>query len=80
MENCHPDFEKVKETIITCFSSLNILLTGPALRIGISKLDTDNYAAIVNTWVPAHGFEDNKLMTNEKLLMALKNAGLVRVA
>lgn len=74
------DFEKVKETITTCFSSLNILLTEPALRIGISKLDTDNYAVIINTWLPAHGFEDGKLLLNEKLLMALKNAGLVGVA
>ena len=73
--NYNFNYEKVKQTITTCISSLDTLLKEPASRIGVSKLETDSYAVIINTWIPAHGFEDGKLLINEKLMNALKNAG-----
>ena len=71
------EYEKIKEIITTAFSSLNNVLKEPALRIGVSKLDTDNYSVMINTWIPAHGFEDGRLLINEKLMYELKKAGLL---
>jgi small conductance mechanosensitive channel len=71
------DFEKIKEVITNSFSSFSQVLQEPALRVGVSKLDTDSYQITVNAWGPAHGFEDAKLQINEKLMTDLKNAGLV---
>ncbi|MEO5684751.1 MAG: mechanosensitive ion channel family protein [Chitinophagaceae bacterium] len=71
------DFEKIKGLISRCFSTLDYVLEDPALRIGISKLDTDTYTIIINAWSPAHGFEDSRLLINEKLMAELKNAGII---
>jgi len=71
------EYEKIKEIITVAFSSLNNILKEPALRIGISKLDADNYSVIINTWIPAHGFEDGRLLINEKLMSELRKAGLI---
>jgi small conductance mechanosensitive channel len=71
------EYEKIKEIITGAFSSLNNILKEPALRIGVSKLDADNYSVIINTWIPAHGFEDGRLLINEKLMSELKKAGLI---
>jgi len=71
------EFEKVKEIITSCFSSIGSILKEPALRIGVSKLDTDNYSVLINTWIPAHGFEDGRLLINEKLMTALKKEGVI---
>jgi len=71
------EYEKIKEIITVAFSSLNNILKEPALRIGVSKLDADNYSVIINTWIPAHGFEDGRLLINEKLMSELRKAGLI---
>jgi len=71
------DFEKLKGVITNTFSSFSNVLKEPALRVGISKLDSDSYEVTVNAWGPAHGFEDARLQINEKLMTDLKNAGLI---
>jgi len=71
------EFEKIKEIVTRCFSSIGGILKEPALRIGVSKLDTDNYLVLINTWIPAHGFEDGRLLINEKLMTALKKEGVI---
>jgi small conductance mechanosensitive channel len=71
------EYQKIKEVVTNCFNSLDNILKDPALRMGVSKLDTDNYSVIINTWIPAHGFEDGRLLINEKLMVDLKNAGLL---
>ncbi|MFT3934245.1 MAG: mechanosensitive ion channel family protein [Chitinophagaceae bacterium] len=71
------EYEKIKEIISRTFSSINNILKEPALRIGVSKLDADNYSVMINTWIPSHGFEDERLLINEKLMSALKNAGVM---
>ncbi len=74
------EFDRLKEAITKCFTSLGNILQEPALRIGISKLDTDNYSVIINTWIPAHGFEDGRLLINERLLLDLKKEGMLGTA
>ena len=71
------EYEKIKETVTTAFASLNNILKEPALRIGVSKLSSDNYSVMINTWIPAHGFEDGRLLINEKLMAELKKAGVI---
>ena len=74
------DYTQVKEIITQAFSQLSNTLQEPALRIGVSKLDTDNYAVSINTWIAAHGFEDGRLLINEKLMAELKKAGFLGTA
>ena len=74
------EYQKIKQLVTDCFARLDNIIKDPALRIGISKLDTDNYSVLINTWIPAHGFEDGKLLINEKLMVDLKNAGLLNGA
>ena len=71
------EYQKIKQLVTDCFTRLDNILKDPALRIGVSKLDTDNYSVIINTWIPAHGFEDGRLLINEKLMVELKNAGML---
>jgi len=74
------DFAKIKNVITASLNSFSNILKDPALRVGISKLEPDSYQITVNAWGPAHGFEDVKLQINEKLMMDLKNAGLIGAA
>ncbi|MEP7278492.1 MAG: mechanosensitive ion channel family protein, partial [Bacteroidota bacterium] len=65
------DYDKIKEVITHGIYSMNSVLKDPALRIGVSKLDPDTYAITINTWISAHGFEDGRLLINEKLMAEL---------
>jgi small conductance mechanosensitive channel len=51
-------------------------LKDPKPRIGVSTVDPDGYKAMINLWVPAHGFTDLKLKFQEKLIQDLKDAQL----
>lgn len=73
------DFSKIKDVITSSVSSFDKVLQDPLVRVGISKLDTDSYQITVNAWAPAHSFEDMRLQINEKLMMDLKNAGLIGI-
>ena len=74
------EYEKVKDSITRCFASLKQVLKEPALRVGISKIETDGYSVVVNTWIPAQDFEDSRLLINEKLMAQLKNEGILGTA
>lgn len=74
------DFEKIKNVVIKTFHSFNNILAEPAVRVGISKLDTDSFQVTVNAWSPAHGFEDARLAINQQLMIDLKMAGLLGAA
>lgn len=71
------DFEKIKAIVTRTFDSLGNTLKEPPLRIGVSKLDADNYSVMINTWIPAHGFEDDRLLINEKIMADLKKEGII---
>ncbi|HTL10487.1 MAG TPA: mechanosensitive ion channel family protein [Chitinophagaceae bacterium] len=74
------EFEHIKNIIAASFESISNIIKDPPLRVGVSKLDTDNYTVVINTWIPAHGFEDGKLVINEKLMADLKKAGIIQGA
>jgi small conductance mechanosensitive channel len=71
------EYEKIKQVVSHTFSTLNNVLQEPAMRIGVAKLDTDNFTVQINAWIPAHGFEDGKLLINEKLMQAFKQEGII---
>jgi len=48
-------------------------MNDPAVRIGVSSIDDESYKITCNIWVSAHGFEDTRLMINEKVLIGLNN-------
>lgn len=71
------DLQKIKEVIQQTVASAERVLKEPAVRIGVSEFTDDGYKIVVNLWLNAHGFEDAKLLINEQIVMALKNAGIM---
>jgi small conductance mechanosensitive channel len=52
------------------------ILKDPAPRVGVSVLEADGYKVMVNAWVKPHGFVDEKLELQEKLIHRIKDAGI----
>lgn len=48
----------------------------PEPRIGVTNITRDDYSIVSNVWVNAHGFEDSRLVINNKLLEAIHKAGI----
>lgn len=71
------DYEKIKAVVNRTFDTLDNTLKDPPLRMGVSKLDADSYYVMINTWIPAHGFEDGRLLINEKIMEHLKKEGII---
>ena len=65
-------FQQVKASLEKSVNSIEKFLKEPACRIGISAVEADGYKVLVNVWAPAHGFEDLKLLFNQKILEDLK--------
>lgn len=70
------DYNQIKTRIEQAFGKMEAVLKEPALRIGISKLDPDSYIITINAWIPSHGYEDGKLLVNEKLMSELSDTGI----
>ena len=70
------DSEQVKKAVVDVILSSKELLTDPAHRIGISKLESDGYTILINVWTASHGFNDAKFALQEKILNALKQSGI----
>jgi small conductance mechanosensitive channel len=70
------DIKQVKSVITkTLDSSVNCLKT-PEKRIGIDELLPDGYVLSISVWVNAHGFQDSKLIIQEKILQDIKDVGI----
>jgi small conductance mechanosensitive channel len=70
------DVQHVKEIIHGTVDASVDILKNPECRIGISELQADGYQLMVNVWVNAHGYEDTKMIFQEKLLSDLINIGI----
>ena len=70
------DFGTVKEIVNGVLDRAQSALKVPERRIGISSIEPDGYKVMVNVWLDAHGFVDNKMVIQEKLMEALKGSGL----
>ena len=69
-------FDQVKASIEKSIDSIEKFLKVPKHRIGVSSVEPDGYKLLVNVWGPAHGFQDLKLLFNQKVLEDLKQAGI----
>jgi small conductance mechanosensitive channel len=70
------DFSQVKDIIDKSIASVGGLLKDPAHRIGVLSVDPDGYKVWVNVWAPAHGFQDVKLLLQQKIVEDIKAAGI----
>jgi len=74
--NYDQPIEKVKAVLQQAFVDYKETLNDPQARIGVSAMDQDGYTITCNVWVQAHGFEDVRLLINEKLIETLQKAGI----
>ncbi len=68
-------YEKIKTGIEKLFDGKNDFLKEPPFRIGISSFGDDGYRIMINAWSKAHGFTDNKMILQEKILKVITDAG-----
>lgn len=69
-------FDQAKAAIEKSIDSIENFLQVPKHRIGVSSVEPDGYKLLINVWGPAHGFQDLKLLFNQKILEDLKLAGI----
>jgi len=51
-------------------------LASPKKRIGVGELQPDGYILSISVWVNAHGFQDTKLIVQEKILQGIKDSDI----
>lgn len=69
-------FEQIKEVIEKAIKDYGKISEKPAVRIGVTGIDPDGYRVVINTWMPSHGFEDERLAFREVLLRTLTQSGI----
>ncbi len=69
-------YDRLKPAIEATIQNNKAILKDPASRIGISEMRGDGYSVMINLWLPAHGFEDEKMFFNEALLVSLLGLGI----
>ena len=69
--------EQVKALIDKTIVESQSILKTPEKRIGVSLLEESGYKVLVNIWLPSHGFNDARLVFQEKLLGNIKASGIV---
>jgi small conductance mechanosensitive channel len=70
------EIEKVKQIIEGLVRDDKDILDDPVPRVGVSALEADGYKIMVNAWVKPHGFQDEKLSLQEKIIEKIKAAGI----
>lgn len=70
------DIEKVRYIIDGIVKEDKDILNQPEPRIGISMLEADGYKVMVNAWVRPHGFVDERMGLQEKIIDGMKKAGI----
>jgi len=68
--------DKLKELIDKTISESQAILKTPEKRIGVSSLEESGYKVLINIWLPSHGFNDARLLFQEKLLENIKASGI----
>jgi small conductance mechanosensitive channel len=66
------DYDELKAIIEQTVLDSTDVLNNPEHRIGVSLLEETGYKVMINVWLNAHGFNDSKLIFQEKLVKALK--------
>jgi small conductance mechanosensitive channel len=66
------DFNQVRQTILQTIASFKDCLEDPPPRVGIDKVEADGYTVVINAWTDSHGFQDTRLLFNEKVMESLR--------
>jgi small conductance mechanosensitive channel len=69
-------FEQIRSIVEQAIKQRTAILKAPAYRIGVSHIDPDCYRIIINLWLPAHGFEDERQGFREALLKTIVSSGI----
>lgn len=69
-------FEKIRTIVERAIHARKAVLVHPEYRVGVSHIDPDCYRIIINLWLPAHGFEDERQGFREALLNALRSGDI----
>ncbi|MBC7903385.1 MAG: mechanosensitive ion channel family protein [Gemmatimonadaceae bacterium] len=70
------DYNVMKDLLLKSVGEFTSCLKEPPPRIGLTLLDMDSYMISVNVWMEPHGFEDNRLALQEKILDDIRAAGI----
>lgn len=70
------EIETVRKLIEEILCADADILDHPAPLVGISTLDPDGYKIMVNAWVKPQGFQDERMMLQEKIIGGIKHAGI----
>lgn len=69
-------YNTVKDTVSKTLTDHKDVLKDPEFRIGISAFDPDGYKVMISAWLEAHGFIDNQMIIQEKILDDIVAAGI----
>lgn len=69
-------YEGVKEVILETIKESSAILHHPESRVGISTLEEGGYKVMISVWLNSHGFNDDKLIFQEKIMANLKRSGI----
>lgn len=70
------DFQHVKSIVEDIIKQDSSVRTDMASRVGISAVEADGYKVRINVWLNAHGYEDEKMAFQEKLVTRLKESDI----
>lgn len=70
------DIKQLKGVIAKTLDESEQCLKSPEKRIGVGELQPDGYVLAISVWISAHGFNDTRLIIQEKLLQDIKDAGI----
>lgn len=70
------EIDKVRKLIEEILKADEDILDQPAPRVGVSTLDPDGYKLMVNAWVKPHGFQDERMGLQEKIIEGIKRSGI----
>jgi len=70
------DYDSIVKVVEDTISRYEDILKTPEHRIGISLLEESGYKVMISVWLNAHGFNDSKLIFQEKLVRSMKDGGI----
>lgn len=70
------DYDEIVAVFNQTVDDFKACLRTPERRIGVSLLEESGYKVIMNVWLDAHGFVDNKLSFQQELMKNLKDKGV----
>lgn len=71
------DEEAIKKAVRDLLPSVDGILQDPAPRIGVINLEADKYTIAIQVWTQAHGYEDTKMVLQERVMEVLKQQQLL---